>query len=321
MLSTAQQMLQDSRTKMELIRMQIIKLGQSAGGGKQSVEPDGDGGATVSSLELRVEELRHHLQIEAAVAEGAKNVVKLLGGRRGQDRRALAEAQARLQESSQKMDLLRLSLERRLSELPQDHSKRDLIKAELTLGSSPSPAVPRSRLQPWSHAAASSPAPPSSNLLLSQDLLETVPGRCRVTSLSLTSGSPGDAKSSLKARIGRSGSGRHLKTDELSVEISAVLKLDNKTVGRTQWKSVSNQAWDQSFSIELNRSRELEIGVYWRDWRELCAVSFLRLEDFLDNQRHGMCLYLEPQGMLFTEVIDRLFIPQNSRTAFKTECR
>ncbi|RXM94683.1 Serine/threonine-protein kinase N2 [Acipenser ruthenus] len=135
-----------------------------------------------------------------------------------------------------------------------------------------------------------------------QDLLETVPGRCRVTSLSLTSGSPGDAKSSLKARIGRSGSGRHLKTDELSVEISAVLKLDNKTVGRTQWKSVSNQAWDQSFSIELNRSRELEIGVYWRDWRELCAVSFLRLEDFLDNQRHGMCLYLEPQGMLFTEV-------------------
>lgn len=49
-----------------------------------------------------------------------------------------------------------------------------------------------------------------------QDLLETVPGRCRVTSLSLTSGSPGDAKSSLKARIGRSGSGRHLKMDELS---------------------------------------------------------------------------------------------------------
>lgn len=62
----------------------------------------------------------------------------------------LPQAQARLQESSQKMDLLRLSLERRLSELPQDHSKRDLIKTELTLGSSPSPAVPGSRLQPCS---------------------------------------------------------------------------------------------------------------------------------------------------------------------------
>lgn len=42
--------------------------------------------------------------------------------------------------------------------------------------------------------------------------------------------------------------------------------------------------------------------MYWRDWRSLCAVKFLRLEDFLDNQRHGMCLYLEPQGMLFAEV-------------------
>lgn len=53
----------------------------------------------------------------------------------------------------------------------------------------------------------------------------------------------------------------------------------------------------------LPQSRELEISVYWRDWRSLCAVKFLRLEDFLDNQRHGMCLYLEPQGKLFAEVL------------------
>ena len=42
--------------------------------------------------------------------------------------------------------------------------------------------------------------------------------------------------------------------------------------------------------------------MYWRDWRSMCGVKFLRLEDFLDNQRHGMCLSLEPQGMLFIEV-------------------
>lgn len=41
--------------------------------------------------ELLAEELRHRLCIEAAVAEGAKNVVKLLGSRRTQDRKALAE--------------------------------------------------------------------------------------------------------------------------------------------------------------------------------------------------------------------------------------
>lgn len=31
-------------------------------------------------------------------------------------------------------------------------------------------------------------------------------------------------------------------------------------------------------------------------------MKFLRLDDFLDNERHGMCLLLEPQGMLFAEV-------------------
>lgn len=41
--------------------------------------------------DLLAEDLQHRLRIEAAVAVGAKNVVKLLGGRRLQDRKALAE--------------------------------------------------------------------------------------------------------------------------------------------------------------------------------------------------------------------------------------
>lgn len=31
-------------------------------------------------------------------------------------------------------------------------------------------------------------------------------------------------------------------------------------------------------------------------------MKFLRLDDFLDNERHGLCLALEPQGLLFAEV-------------------
>ncbi|KAF5903134.1 serine/threonine-protein kinase N2-like isoform X1, partial [Clarias magur] len=311
MLSTAQQMLQDSRTKIELLRMQIVKVTQAREGEREASETDGRPSETITPLELRMEELRHHLRIEAAVAEGAKNVVRQLGGRRVQDRRALAEAQARLQESSQKLDLLRLSLEQRLIELPADHPKLADIKEELTVGASPYMGLQRDRQRTSPSASSSSFFKPASltgrlevRLMGCQDLLESVPGRCRAACASSSPSSPSEAKS-LRMRTGlstRSTNGKMAKTDEMSMEISAVLKVDNRMVGRTNWRTVGKEAWDQSFSIELERSRELEIGVYWRDWRALCAVKFLRLEDFLDNQRHGMCLYLEPQGTLFTEV-------------------
>ena len=85
-------------------------------------------------------------------------------------------------------------------------------------------------------------------------------------------------------------------------EISAVLKLDNVEVAKTGWKMCSQQAWDQRFSIQLEKSRELELLIYWKDWRSLCAVKFLKLEEFVDDVRHGMAIQLEPQGLLFAEV-------------------
>lgn len=322
MMSTAQQMLQDSRTKIELLRMQIIKVSQARDEEGSPGQPD----ETVSSLELRVAELMHHMKIESAVAEGAKNVVRQLSGRKIQDRRILAEAQARMEESSQKVDLLRLSLDRRLSELPPDHPKHSAIKEELVSGMSPSRGTPKKQSSAPSSCSSSSFFKPASItgrlevcLKGCQDLMESVPGRSRVASAS-------DGKS-LKVRglSGRSANGKTSKTDDLSSEAGVVLKVDSRIVGRTHWRQLGNEAWDQSFSIELERSRELEIAVYWRDWRALSGVKFLRLEDFLDNRRHGMCLQLEPQGVLFIEVtfinpvIERRSKLQRQRRIFPKE--
>ena len=69
-------------------------------------------------------------------------------------------------------------------------------------------------------------------------------------------------------------------------EISAVLKLDNVEVAKTGWKMCSQQAWDQRFSIQLEKSRELELLIYWKDWRSLCAVKFLKLEEFVEAGFH-----------------------------------
>lgn len=39
----------------------------------------------------------------------------------------------------------------------------------------------------------------------------------------------------------------------LTVEVSAVLKLENTVVGQTAWRTVGEQAWDQGFTVELER--------------------------------------------------------------------
>ncbi|XP_029473383.1 serine/threonine-protein kinase N2 [Rhinatrema bivittatum] len=303
LLGTAQQMLQDSKTKIEVIRMQILQAVQTNEMAFDNAKP------VISPLELRMEELRHHFRIEYAVAEGAKNVMKLLGSGKVTDRKALSEAQARFNESSQKLDLLKYSLEQRLNELPKNHPKSSIIIEELSLVSSP-PLSPRQSMISTQnqYSTLSKPAALTGTLEVRlmgcQDILENVPGRSKATSATLP-WSPSDVRSSFMSRASKtkSGSSRNLlKAEDFSNEVCAVLKLDNTVVGQTNWKPISNQSWDQKFTLELDRSRELEISVYWRDWRSLCAVKFLRLEDFLDNQRHGMCLYLEPQGTLFAEV-------------------
>ncbi|XP_036376913.1 serine/threonine-protein kinase N2-like isoform X1 [Megalops cyprinoides] len=311
LLAAAQQMLQDSKTKIEFIRMQILKASQMT---EMSLE-NHDGMVSspkplMSPLDLRLEELRHHLRVENAVLEGAKNVMKLLGSGKLTDKKAYSEAQARFEESSQKLDLLKYSLEQRLNELPKNHPKSSVIMEELSLVASAHLSPRQSIISTQNqYSTVTKPAALTGTLdvrlMGCQDLLKTVPGRVKASSVPLPSWSPSETRSSLMSRANKNkgGSSRSLsKTDDFSNEVSAVLKLDNTVVGQTSWKPVNNQAWDQKFTLELDRSRELEISVYWRDWRSLCAVKFLRLEDFLDNQRHGMCLYLEPHGTLFAEV-------------------
>lgn len=107
-----------------------------------------------------------------------------------------------------------------------------------------------------------------------QDLLENVPDRQKRDTLTIPGGVDNKTPKSLKvAGIGSSKTYTVRGTD-FSNEIMAVLRLDNNTVAQTNWKTCSQQAWDQRFSIPLDRSRELEISVYWKDYRGLCAIKY-----------------------------------------------
>ncbi|XP_050325851.1 serine/threonine-protein kinase N isoform X6 [Bactrocera neohumeralis] len=328
LLAEAQQMLADSKAKIEFLRLRILKVKQNKEHAHKlsaqaaiAASGDGENGGQPqrleTTLEERIEELRHRLRIEAAVVDGAKNVIRTLQNNKVPDKKALQEANISLSESSRKLDLLRHSLDLRRLELPVDSPAAHQLKSELQSvqqASSPIP-VTYTSLQPFHGGllggkpyqqvsslgrCASVSGKLEVRLMGCQDLLEDVPGRSRRDKDN--NSSPGDLRSFVKGVTSRSSSKSYSVKDETSSEIMAVIKLDNITVAQTSWKPCSQQAWDQRFSIDLDRSRELEIGVYWHDWRSLCAVKFLRLEEFIDDVRHGMALQLEPQGLLFAEI-------------------
>ncbi|XP_068898665.1 serine/threonine-protein kinase N isoform X4 [Tenebrio molitor] len=321
LLSEAQQMLQDSRKKIEYLKMKIIKTKHdSQRGSVHDLTANGDVNHREFEppLDERIEDLKHRLRVEAAVVEGAKNVIKLLqnGSKDKSDKKLLSEAQDSLRASSMKLDLLRKSLELRKAELPADSPVAIQLKEELANAQTFSPtSVHYTSLQPFRERPNGNKIMTSSStfsrcaavtgtlevrLMGCQDLLEDVPGRPRKEADG--SSSPMDLRFFKKGVTGRGSSKSYSIKDEVSEEIMAMLKLDNTTVAQTNWKPCSQQAWDQRFSIELDKSRELEIGIYWRDWRSLCAVKFLKLEEFIDDERHGMALHLEPQGLLFAEI-------------------
>lgn len=309
LLSEATQMLGDSKAKIEYIKMRRMKVQQSKTENGLEAEGKSKEPGTYNletPTDVRIEELIHRLHVECRCMEGAKNAANKLAA----DKKYLTEAQQRVEESSHKLDLIRLSLERLRGDLPPGSCMAGEVKRELenSLSASPSPAnytslydkenYPSRRSSAHHNKGAAVTGKLEVRLIGVQDLLEDVPGRSRRDSHS----GPSDLKSFMKGVTGKSSKSYSVK-DEISNEVMAVLKLDNnKVVGQTSWKPCSQSAWDQRFSIDLDKSRDLQIDIHWRDWRSLCAVKFLRLEEFIDDVRHGMALQLEPKGLLFAEI-------------------
>ncbi|CAK8674500.1 unnamed protein product [Clavelina lepadiformis] len=318
LIATAEQMLCESKNKIEVIRMQILQLKNHPVRSSDTTAQAGDKspGDIRDALALRIAVIRHHIKIEAAIVEGSKNVVKMLGmaGKQA-DKKALQEVQEKLQESSHKLDLLKLALELRSGDLPSGSRGRQELEQELSILSPTHYKQSDANGQPKTGAAQlykydTIPKPAELTgklevrLIGCQDLLETVPGRSRNATVQLPAGSPENRtpwRGASRSFHGKSNK-YNVKPDDLSTEVSAVLKLDNVEIGQTQWRICGPQCWSQQFTTDVERSRELEITVYWKDWRAMAAVKFLRLEDFLDNKRHGLALQLEPKGILFVEV-------------------
>ena len=323
LLNKAEEMLKDAKTKIEIIRLQILRALPN----EESNEEKDDR----SPLTLRIEELRHHIQIETAVSEGARNAVKMIQtAAKKVDKDALQQAQCKLEESEDRLNLLKLSVDHRERELTTVEAAESSESAggddTSTTPTTPQPTrggPPQRVNSPMAAVVASGRASQNSmlprcapitgklevRLVGCQDLLEEIPGRSPASTTGGPKGvaSPNEGKGStlLRRSKGQSiykGPNKAVKGDDLSSEVMAVLRLDNAISAQTAWRPSGQSCWDFRHTFDLDRHRELEIDVYWRDWRNLCAIKFLRLEDFIDNQFRGMVLHLEPQGILFAEI-------------------
>ena len=147
------------------------------------------------------------------------------------------KAQNKINESLQRISLLNLSWQRILKSLP---SKANYEKSTLYgNGEIPRPAPITGQLEV--------------RLLGCQDLLENVPDRQKRDTFTVPGGIEKTPKS-LKVSGVIGGSKTYtVRGTETSNEIMAVLRLDNIIVAQTGWKQCSQQAWDQRFSIELDR--------------------------------------------------------------------
>ncbi|KRZ68677.1 Serine/threonine-protein kinase N2 [Trichinella papuae] len=263
MLEGSRQMLEDSKAKIELLRMQIARLQQLH---SLNLSSPVEGASPVASpTEIQVDELLHRLRKEAAMHEGAKNMVKILNQAKTVEKKSLQDALDSQLESREKLDLIRLALEKHCQQLPTHSPKRESVKTDIVQSN---PSLYRNRTEELPDDAAAANA--SSQLLLNrhcaasslavsgklevrlmgcQKLLVDIPGR--TADSSAAAAEPGFSQKKTRS-VGSRANTYRLK-DNLSEEIYAVLRVDGRKVAQTEPKPYSQQAWDQRFSIDLER--------------------------------------------------------------------
>ncbi|MFH4982241.1 hypothetical protein AB6A40_008950 [Gnathostoma spinigerum] len=331
-------MLDDSKAKIALLRMQIEKIQR-----QEQVDADLCGRAVPTKLELIADDLLHRLHKETAIAEGARNMIRILCSQKKSDMRGVTQAYDSQVQSEEKLELIRLALHKYISQFPADSPKRNEIK-ESIIENERSPIasgyVSHDRFSPPTSAPSSPPQespsktsslPRSSfgnrgsnvylpslavsgrlevRLLGCENLLSEIPGRSPRPEVSSIIAMGADPSAVLGAINQKSKSARGIGPRTSSVatrmpqtdEVIATLRLDSKQVGTTEMRPISRRAWNQRFSIELDRSKELEFEIKYPDWRSTCAFTVVKLGDFVEpSHQSGMVLRLEPQGELFAE--------------------
>ncbi|KAI6211226.1 hypothetical protein M3Y96_00411400 [Aphelenchoides besseyi] len=228
--------------------------------------------------------------------------------------RLYKEAQKSCTQSDQKVQLIRLALQKYADQYPPNSPQRNSVAREMDdvrrtpnarLSSPYSP--PNSFIMSPTDSASqlnSSDSPQHDSPISSKAMPITVPllpvsGNLEIQLIGccdLLTDLPVSQAMTTPAKTNRQ---RSTETQRgITDEIYAALRLDNHVMAQTESKPAGPSCWNQQFSLELDRAKELEIEIYYRDGDAMCAFMVLRLGDYLDADTGIKTLPLEPQGRL-----------------------
>uniref|UniRef100_A0A0N5C7T0 protein kinase C n=1 Tax=Strongyloides papillosus TaxID=174720 RepID=A0A0N5C7T0_STREA len=255
-------------------------------------------------------------------------------------------------QAEEKINLIRLSLIKYCNELPEDSPNRTLLKDIETSISCEAKRNCSSMGSPLSHkqmnisfesgrsdttrrsstsSKMSFNAQPSGlpklavsgklevRIMGCQDVIKEIPGQRLRTDLAHdTANGNTTVLTEILSKKGSKKLQKHHSHGQISLnqessDAFARLRLDNHVVGETETKPISLQAWNNSkFTLDLDRAKELEIEICYKDFRSMCAFTVIKLGDLIDEKdTSGLMLPLEPQGNVFVEF--KYFNPVVSR--------
>ncbi|KAE9551371.1 hypothetical protein FO519_005425 [Halicephalobus sp. NKZ332] len=312
----SKQLYEDNKAKISFLRMQIERLQL------QEHATSNNGANFQSKSDAVVDDLLYRLHREMALMDGALNMLRTMKENKKQADKTFKELHDAVTQSEEKIDLIRLALKKYLDTLPNESPKRILIKKEMesridrfsppsSLPPAPYGDTPRSsRLSERRNVAPPPSLAVSGKLeirvLGCQSLLMDVPGRPQRGDYGSVSGSnsyldSGKLKSAKSMQRQYSQNTRGSQSDE----VYAVLKVDGHSVTQTESHSPGKQCWDHRATVNLDRMKELEVEVYYRDHRSMCAFAVIKLGTLIEKQERkdstGLVVPLEPQGTVFIE--------------------
>ena len=217
------------------------------------------------SRESRVSELQRRIRIECMVREGALRMV----ANRNADKKTLFEANVELHESTQKVDLMRRSLARLLPNSNGMGGRKEK-QAAAGAGAEAGAAVGVS--------CSGNGASPFSALELTG---RVIVGIIRADGLAAAAGAPAEKKPGFYVAV----------------------HIGNSAEARTRpWlKPFTFPEWCEEFSIDVTRQRECQFQCYSHK-AVLIGLQFIKLEHFIDGEKHNIRIPLEPQGTLDVSV-------------------